>query len=131
MKKVSVLVGLMMISFLTGCASHPQKERVVASKEFECRFSETVDGEKMDFVFTPDALKLSIAASKSGNEMLYLEEDNFVSGGFTYVQAKGKEKDWVLSKIEFISYAASPKVTLNFKRTPASKALSFSKECAL
>lgn len=131
MKKVSALVGLLMISFLAGCASHSEKERVVASKEFECRFSETVNGEKLDFVFTPDALKLSIVAPKSGNELLYLEEDDFVSGGFTYVQAKGKEKDWVLSKIEFISYVPSPKVTLNFKRTPASKALSLSKECAL
>ncbi len=131
MKKIFILANLVVIAALSGCSSPQYKERVVASKEYECRFSDTLNGEKTDFVFTPDALKLSIAGARSGTETLYLEEDNFVSGGFTYVQAKGKEKDWILSQVEFISFSTEPKVTLNFKRTPASKALSISKKCEL
>lgn len=130
-KKNMIPKALMVLALLSGCSTSPYKERVVASKEFECRFSETINGEKTDFVFTPDALKLSIAAPKAGSEMIYLEEDNFVSGGFTYTQAKGKVNEWAVAKVEFISYAAKPKVTVNFNRTPASKKFTVTKDCAL
>ena len=128
-----ILMNLLFLSFLSGCSTHGPhpKERKLASKDYECKFTETIAGEKVDFVFIPDALKLMVTNSKSGLETIYLEEDNFVSGGFTYTQAKGKEVDWLLSKIEFISYTASPKVTVDFKRTPASKAVSISKSCTL
>lgn len=127
MKKIFLTGNLVALVLLSGCSSFaPKKERELASKEYECRFSETINGEKTDFVFVPDSLKLQI-----GSEVVFLEEDNFVTGGFTYVQAPKKASDWDVAKVEFISFSHNPKVTVDFKRTPASKKMTLSKFCTL
>lgn len=132
MKKYFIASNLMALVLLGGCATTaPHKERVVASKEYECRFSETIGGEKTDFVFNPNGLKLQIIAPKAGTEVVFLEEDNFISGGFTYAQAAKKATDWDVSKIEFLSFTTNPKVTVDFKRTPASKKMTVTKFCSL
>ena len=133
MKKYS-LPALILISTIFGGCSSPKVviERETASKEFQCRFEEVVNGEKAQFVFSPDKLKLLISSSKMGEEVLMLEEDNFISGGFTYVAAKDKKlSDWSIKKIEFISFAERPSVMVDFSRTPASKAQVIAKNCSL
>lgn len=110
---------------LASCSSYEHKKEVrkVASKEFECSFSEMMDGKKTEFIFSPGSMKLSVTNEKFGNEVVFLEEDNFVEGGFSFVMNKNeKEMQWPVKKVEFISYAAKPKVTVDFVRTPASKA---------
>lgn len=123
MKNKSLLLSVLLMSVLTSCSSYQNKDEVrkVASKEFECAFTEMMDGKKTQFIFSPASMKLSVTNEKFGNEVVFLEEDNFISGGFSFVMDK-KEKDgqWPVKKVEFISYAAKPKVTVNFVRTPAS-----------
>lgn len=123
MKNKSLILSAVIMSVLAGCSSQPYKgeERAVASKNFECLFSDIVDGKKTQFVFTPENLKLSMMSDK-GSDVVILVEDNFIAGGFSYVMDK-KEKagQWPVKKVEFISYATKPKVTVNFMRTPASK----------
>ena len=108
-----------------------EEARSVASKEYECSFIDMGDGEKSEFVFTPDSLKLKVTNAKYGTETLYLEEDNFVTGGFTYVQDASKNRSqWPVKKITFISFSTKPKVTVHFNRTPASdKPRSITKIC--
>lgn len=127
MKNKSNVWAFVLMTALASCSSNqyktenPVENRTVASKNFECSFSDVVDGIKTQFIFIPENLKLSMS-NDQGQDVIALEEDNFLSGGFSYVMDK-KEKvgQWSLKKIEFISYATQPKVTINFERTPASK----------
>lgn len=124
MKNKSLALSIFVMSVLTSCSSYTYKDeaRTVASKDYECSFTEVIDGQMSQFVFTPENLKLSITNDKFGTETLYLEEDNFISGGFSYVQDKAEKKgQWPVKKIEFLSFTTSPKVTISFARTPASK----------
>lgn len=131
MKKYVKVSLFTLLVVLVGCSStrHTDK-RGVASSEFQCKFEEVIDGEKAEFAFSPDSLKLSITTAKTGVEVVDLSEDNFISGGFTYVQdPKRKVNDWDLKKLEFVSFTATPNVKLDFKRTPASKAMVLAKNC--
>lgn len=132
MKKVFYVANILTLMTLAGCSSwsSPKKERALASEEYQCHFSEMIGGEKAEFVFIPDALKLKIQTPSKGEEVIYLEEDNFIAGGFTYTQSPKKGQDWDVSKVEFVSFVASPKVSIKFARTPASKKLSVSKSCS-
>ena len=124
MKNKSLALSIFVMSVLASCSSHTIKDetRSVASKDYECSFAEVIDGQMSQFVFTPENLKLSITNDKLGTETLYLEEDNFISGGFSYVQDKAEKKgQWAVKKIEFLSFTNSPKVTIRFARSPASK----------
>lgn len=132
MKKYTIVSMIALLSALAGCSSVPQsgEKRTVASSEFQCRFDEMIDGEKTEFSFSPDSLKLSITSPKTGVEVVDLSEDNFIAGGFTYVQdPKRKVNDWDVKKLEFISFTATPNVKINFKRTPASKSQTIAKNC--
>ncbi|MBC7711719.1 MAG: hypothetical protein H7177_00170 [Rhizobacter sp.] len=123
MKNKSLALSVLVLGVLSSCSSYKNTEetRKLASKDYECSFKETIDGQKSSFVFTPDNLKLIVTNDKYGTETLFLEEDNFISGGFSYVQDKAsKGSQWPVKKIEFLSFTSSPKVTINFKRTPAS-----------
>jgi hypothetical protein len=122
-KNKSFLLTIFLMSLLSSCSSinNLEEARKLASRDYECSFVETIDGQKSKFIFTPDNLKLSISSEKYGTETLLLEEDNFISGGFSYVQDKSaKESQWPVKKIEFISFSSTPKVIINFQRTPAS-----------
>lgn len=131
MKKYTIVSMIALLSVLAGCSSAPYGEkRALASSEFQCRFDEMIDGEKAEFSFSPDSLKLSITTPKTGVEVVDLSEDNFISGGFTYVQdPKRKVNDWDVKKLEFISFSATPNVKLDFKRASASKAQTIAKNC--
>ncbi len=122
MKNKSLVLSALLMLAVSSCSSiQPKDERKVASKDFECNFSQMVDGKKTMFIFTPEALKLSLTNEK-GNEVIFLEEDNFLSGGFSYVMDKNqKSKEWPVKKVEFSSFAEKPTVTVSCKRTPASK----------
>lgn len=120
------------LSVLAGCSSTPSswEKRSVASSEFQCKFEEVINGEKAMFAFSPDSLRLSITTPKTGVEIVDLSEDNFISGGFTYVQdPKRVVNDWDLKKLEFVSFSATPNVKLDFKRTPSSKSQTIAKNC--
>ena len=132
MKKYSVLSLMITLTVISGCSTKATKweKRSVASSDFQCRFEEVIAGEKTQFSFTPDGLKLSISAPKTGVEIVDLSEENFIAGGFSYVQdPKRKVNDWDLKKLEFVSFTATPSVKLDFKRTPASKAETIEKKC--
>ena len=130
------LINLITLGAFSSCSSLDkvdikEEKRTVASRDYECTFTEIIDGQKSSFIFTPDNLKLVVTNEKFGSETLFLEEDNFISGGFTYIQdKKSKIGQWPVKKIEFISFSSAPKVTISFQRTPSSvKAKTFSKSC--
>ena len=132
MKKYSIFSFLITLTVFSGCSSTPVswEKRSVASSDFQCRFEEVIAGEKTQFAFSPDGPKLSISTPKTGVEIVDLSEDNFIAGGFSYVQdSKRKVNDWDLKKLEFVSFTATPSVKLDFFRTPSSKAETIGKKC--
>lgn len=114
------ILSVLLMSVLVSCSSQPQRQ--FASKEYECSFKD----QDSKFVFTPESMKLRV-----NDEVIALEEDNFIKGGFSYVQEKGvKNSQWPVKKIEFLSFSTTPMVTVSFKRTPASKSeVTFTKYC--
>jgi hypothetical protein len=115
-----------------GKSSGPDGTRQIASKEFQCSFNEVIDGKKINFIFNPENLLLTIFDDENNASTLTLLEDDFVSGGFTYSLDKDKTltENWKFRKMDFISFTDSPKVVLQFLRTPASdKALKITKPC--
>jgi hypothetical protein len=115
-----------------GKSSGPDGTRQIASKEFQCSFNEVIDGKKINFIFNPENLLLTIFDDENNASTLTLLEDDFVSGGFTYSLDKDKSltENWKFRKMDFISFTDSPKVVLQFLRTPASdKALKITKPC--
>lgn len=102
---------------LWGCGSQPfsAPKRIVASSDFQCSLEGHLDKELARFVFTPEDLKLSISTAKKGEEIHFLSEDNFIAGGFSYVEELGgPEKNWKIKKVEFLSFVAKPKLSITF-----------------
>ena len=124
MKNKFLILTLVFSAAVSSCSTYKNTEknmedRKVASIDFECSFSDMVDGKKTSFVFIPELLKLSMTNDKS-SDVVYLEQDNFLSGGFSFVMDKKQEsKEWPVKKVEFISFAQKPKITVSFMRTPA------------
>lgn len=132
MKKYSIMPLMIILLAATGCSSAPstKDKRGVASSEFQCRFEEMVDGEMAEFSFAPDSLKLSIKTPKTGMEVVDLSEDNFIAGGFTYVQdPKRKANDWSVKALEFVSFTGTPSVKLALTRMPAAETKTIVKNC--
>lgn len=131
--KINLIMSLTIIILATtACSSAPysKDKRGVASSEFQCRFEEMVDGEMAEFSFAPDSLKLSIKTLKTGIEVVDLSEDNFIAGGFTYVQnPTRKANDWDVKALEFVSFTGTPSVKLALARIPATETKTIVKNC--
>lgn len=116
------LVILLSVSFTSACSMAPKpapviEKREIASKEYECKFEEELNGEMTTFIFSPDSLKLSISSKKIGQQTLILEEDSFISGGVTYIASAGNPKSTLsVKKIEFTSFVAKPSIVVSMKK---------------
>ena len=115
------------MSVVSSCSSYkPVKpvieSRTVASADYVCSFKEGDLKMGTQYNFSPSKLNLAVVSEKYGSEVVYLEEDSFIKGGFSFVMdKKEKAKKWLVKKVNFVSFTSRPEVAVTFSRTPASQ----------
>ena len=118
MKKLVLCSWLPLALSLFGCSNISRKEekvRDVASNLYQCKFEESINGQNAQFIFTPENLELSVESANSEMKMIKLREDNFITGGFSYIQEGDSHQDIKVEKIQFTSFTSSPRVSVDLK----------------
>ncbi len=126
------LILLTLIFVASGCSSPISRskssigeDRKIANDNFKCSIKE----DKREYTFTPSLLKLEIKEGVSTVETIFLQENDLLSGGFSYIPDDNNRGKGDIKKIDFYSFVKSPSLSIEFKKRLGMKPLVLSALC--